>query len=487
MRRLVWTQAYVFGGIVSAAAVLLNGCGPQPQSVARVAQAPQQPPAPPFSQPPGADSDHETPQLAPACPTPYAPIGALPHLRLARPGAPAQAIQEIDALSELPSGTLHYRGSQLYVEREASPGTERSRLHLQHLDLETQSATVICSELAENDTRPAWSAAFPWTIKTRSGAESQILRWVTIEALLRTRDPSKPYRYERGMAASSASFAQADDEGATKWFQIDATTYELHARVEHQGAVGTAVFHYRMELDAPPLAALPEHPVDEILDTVPQKPEARAEPAGQVRGKHSDGALVNASPLPEEGEGFVHLFRKRQRQYGSQGLVEILIDAAAEMARRYPGKERLQIGDLSARRGGEVSRHGSHENGLDVDLVYYRNNLREQTAAHGNGGFIENFVRGGQITPNLDVERNWELVKLFAATGRMSRVFVHPAIKRAFCAQASDNGELKEQADTLRRIQLLENHGNHLHLRITCPASSPGCVQQKAPRGRTGC
>jgi penicillin-insensitive murein endopeptidase len=215
--------------------------------------------------------------------------------------------------------------------------------------------------------------------------------------------------------------------------------------------------------------------------------ETVSEPAGQVVGAYSKGSLVDSSSLASHGDGFIHLFERRERHFASQRLVDLIAEAAARMARRYPQGERLQIGDLSARQGGKISRHASHQNGLDVDVVFYRVDHREQTASDGDEGFIESFVKDGKLTSNFDVERNWELIKLFAASGRLGRAFVHPAIKAALCAQARARGELKSQARTLSRIRLLDNHDDHVHVRLTCPSASPACISQEEPPTQTGC
>src|SRR5687767_3158673 len=94
-----------------------------------------------------------------------------------------------------------------------------------------------------------------------------------------------------------------------------------------------------------------------------------AEPQDQVVGFYTRGSLVQATPLAEAGPGWVHLFHTRNRGWGSQGLVEILEWLAVTMSELHPGSERLQIGDLSARAGGKVSGHASHQNGLDADAV----------------------------------------------------------------------------------------------------------------------
>jgi penicillin-insensitive murein endopeptidase len=228
-------------------------------------------------------------------------------------------------------------------------------------------------------------------------------------------------------------------------------------------------------------AAAPE---SEFIGPVPTLPE----PAAQVSGAYNQGALTDSTALPPHGEGFIHLFEKRERFYGSQGMIDLLTQIAGEMARRYPQGERLQIGDISSRNGGKIRGHASHQNGLDVDLVYYRTQRSEQPETEGSQGFAESFVGpNGKITRNFDLERNWEIIKRFASTGRLARVFVHPAVKKAFCKRAKRLKELQTHAETLSRIRPLQDHDDHFHVRLTCPAASPDCRDQEAPPTKTGC
>jgi penicillin-insensitive murein endopeptidase len=222
------------------------------------------------------------------------------------------------------------------------------------------------------------------------------------------------------------------------------------------------------------------------------------EPPGQVSGFYSrQGALSDATAIAPEGPGFVHLFESRDRRYGSQGLIELLERSAAEIARLHPEGERLQIGDIAAIGGGPIRGHASHQNGLDADLVYYRTSHREQSAADGDAGFIETFVTGEgadhadvagtHASPDLDVARSWELIKLLSASHRLARIFMHPAIKRAFCQEARSRGELQSESRTLSRLRPLDNHDDHMHVRISCPTESPGCVPQPEPDADPGC
>lgn len=215
-------------------------------------------------------------------------------------------------------------------------------------------------------------------------------------------------------------------------------------------------------------------------------PQAFAEPYGQVVGYYSNGKLIHSTALPEKGGGFVNLFRSRNHFWGSQGLVEIIQWAAADILHRFPQGERLQVGDLSKELGGVIERHGSHQNGLDVDFVYFRNNHREQDL-NSKRGFEEEFVINGKLSKNFDLLRNWTFFKLLVSTGRINRMFVDPTIKEAFCDYARKYESTRQAAETLRRLRPYEKHADHVHVRLSCPNSSPECVQQPEPEPGSGC
>lgn len=208
----------------------------------------------------------------------------------------------------------------------------------------------------------------------------------------------------------------------------------------------------------------------------------------QAHGFYSHGTLANASVFALEGEGFVKIFRPRDRGYATYDLTAVVETAAARLHHDYPGGERIQIGDVCARYGGKLSRHASHQNGLDADIAYLRVNHREQSPDDpAVNGFDELFVKNGKISANFDEQRVWEFVKALHGTGRVLRIFMDPVIKGALCGYSAKIGETDQYADVLRHIRPLANHKDHMHVRITCPAKSPDCQKQADPPAGAGC
>lgn len=207
----------------------------------------------------------------------------------------------------------------------------------------------------------------------------------------------------------------------------------------------------------------------------------------QSRGFYSKGKLTRATSLPTSGKGITKILRPRARHYGSRDLIYVLTTAAKELQRLHPSRDRVQVGDMSNKKGGFAYGHDSHQNGLDADLAFLRTNQTEQDPQSVNG-FAESFVKDGKPTANFDTARNWALAKLLIATGRVQRIFVNDVLKQELCRFAEAKGEFEAHRDVLYRLRSYEGHMDHYHVRLTCPLKSPKCeAQEEPPETTTGC
>lgn len=209
--------------------------------------------------------------------------------------------------------------------------------------------------------------------------------------------------------------------------------------------------------------------------------------ASEPVGYYSQGTLSNGVNLPVSGPGFMRLFLARNRGWGTQETVEMIIRSSADMNKMFPGMDRLQIGDISQEGGGPVTDlHSSHQNGQDADLTYYRKNRIEQAPNHIDG-FSENMVINRRLSKNFDTARNWEFIKRLHAHADVQRIFVDPVIKNELCRFAKMKNELIRYDEILRSLRPLGNHGDHMHVRLRCPADARECVPQEDPPAGTGC
>ncbi len=207
----------------------------------------------------------------------------------------------------------------------------------------------------------------------------------------------------------------------------------------------------------------------------------------EALGHYNDGKLKNGESILSRGENIHKLFKSRKRQFGTKELIDAIMDLADESTSRFTNFEKIQVGDLSDVDGGSAKpAHVSHQNGLDVDIVYFprKNKLQSKDA----GYWEEWFVKGGKVTDNFNTYRNWEMFKFLVKRGDVSRILVDTAIKKEICHFASIMGEKNKYKNVLRRIRpSSKHHKTHFHLRLKCPAGDNRCQSQHEPPAGHGC
>ena len=209
--------------------------------------------------------------------------------------------------------------------------------------------------------------------------------------------------------------------------------------------------------------------------------------ASEAIGYYSSGKLKGADSIIDRGTPIHKLFMQRGRFFGTDTMFETISDAADFVRNQYPDAELLQVGDIANETGGALREHGSHQNGLDADIVYLTKNKKLQSQ---NAPFWqEEFVKNGVVTANLDIERNLELFKYLVHNQPVERIFIDVAIKKVFCEYAKNNDLLKDEqiAETLRRLRTESLHTNHFHMRLVCPKTDTACRSQAPVPPGTGC
>jgi murein endopeptidase len=160
------------------------------------------------------------------------------------------------------------------------------------------------------------------------------------------------------------------------------------------------------------------------------------------------GRLVAGVLLPELGEDFFtwdpvlnRIPNREWRRWGTDRLIRTVLTVLHEFRTEHDGAQRVGIMDLSRPRGGRFGRnfgglgHASHQNGLDVDILYPRKDGTEQRP-----------IRPSQVDRRLAQD----LVDRFVDAGAV-KVFVGPRLK------------LKGP----RKVVVpLIYHDDHLHVRI---------------------
>jgi hypothetical protein len=165
-------------------------------------------------------------------------------------------------------------------------------------------------------------------------------------------------------------------------------------------------------------------------------------------GLPTAGRLIRGVHLPARGAGFVtwdpNLHRspnRAWRRWGTDRLVRLLLAIVREYRRAHPGARPLLVGDLSRPHGGNFGRqfgyvwHASHQNGLDADIYYPREDRGR---------------RAPRTAADIDRRLSQDLVDRLVRAGA-TKVFVGPGTG------------LTGPPDV---VQVIPQHDDHIHLRI---------------------
>jgi len=189
-------------------------------------------------------------------------------------------------------------------------------------------------------------------------------------------------------------------------------------------------------------------------------------------GKPNHGRLSGGRLLEVDGRGFIR--KNDKAPYATDETIAIIRWACQRVVSMYPGTVPLVIGDLSARRGGRLKPHASHQSGRDADIGYF---------------FKDNEVvkRFKDATPNnLDVEKTWTFLELLLSTHRVEFLFIDRRLQPLLYEEARARGWTEEELGQLFEapvgerhkhgiIRHLKGHKHHLHVRFRCDKSDPRC------------
>jgi penicillin-insensitive murein endopeptidase len=209
-----------------------------------------------------------------------------------------------------------------------------------------------------------------------------------------------------------------------------------------------------------------------------------ADGPAQAIGGYSAGCVQGAEALPLDGPGFQVVRPSRNRHFGHPALIDFVRGLGGQVHEAELGV--LMIGDLGQPRGGPApSGHASHQSGLDVDIWFWaparaarrvlpvaeRELLSERTVVSARDK-----ARTRHWSPRIA-----RVLALAAADERVARIFVNPVIKRELCQEA------RGERGWLRKLRPWWGHDAHFHVRLACPADSPGCEGQPELPAGDGC
>lgn len=210
-----------------------------------------------------------------------------------------------------------------------------------------------------------------------------------------------------------------------------------------------------------------------------------ADGAAKIYGGYARGCIAGAIELAARGPGWQTMRPSRNRAYGHPDLVAFIERLSVKAkAHGWPG---LLVGDLAQPRGGPMlTGHRSHQIGIDADIwlrpapeTPFTRKERETVSALSVVSRRDKRKLNRRWTPT-----HHRILRDAASDPAIARIFVNPAIKLRMCADAEAAGE---DTGWLRRIRAWRGHDAHFHVRLNCPADSPGCTPQKAPPPGDGC
>ena len=186
----------------------------------------------------------------------------------------------------------------------------------------------------------------------------------------------------------------------------------------------------------------PAAPVAPVVDPPIEWRESRAV------GKPFAGHLVDGVQLPAEGRDFwtydwgLRASPNRPwRRWGTDRLVQTVLDVLGEYRAANPAAPRVGVADLSRPHGGSFGRnfgglgHSSHQNGLDVDVLYPR---------------LDGLERRAWAPRLVDEALAQDLVDRFLAAGAI-QIYT---------------GWSLDLHGPRKRVVKLAHHDDHLHVRI---------------------
>lgn len=195
--------------------------------------------------------------------------------------------------------------------------------------------------------------------------------------------------------------------------------------------------------------------------------DSSTEGASESVGQPWSGKLRGGARLPA-GEGY--RVRRPHRAFGASHVVEHLRGAIAAVRALHPHVHALAIGDLSAREGGPLGDHRSHQSGLDVDVGFY---FRAPPP-----GYPDAFAAASD---DLDLAATWSLIAAFARTTELDDgvevIFLDRAVQarlhRWARARGTPDAQLAEllqyprdEGTAAGLVRHWPHHADHLHVRF---------------------
>jgi murein endopeptidase len=179
-------------------------------------------------------------------------------------------------------------------------------------------------------------------------------------------------------------------------------------------------------------------------------------------GSPSRGALLNSVAFPESE---LWILADPEHAWGTLESVQFVQHAIRRVNEQFENTPVLYVGDFSAKRGGRLKPHKSHQSGRDVDIGYYYLN-DSVWYRRANAG-------------NLDRARSWALLSTLLKETRVEYVFIDKYIQPLLVEYALAQGEDPEWLARVfngsgRKDSVIRHragHATHIHVRFENPTA----------------
>ena len=193
--------------------------------------------------------------------------------------------------------------------------------------------------------------------------------------------------------------------------------------------------------------------------------EVRAGRSASI-GEPWNGRLRGGEALPH-GDGYRIL--RPNKAFGARHVVGHLQRVLSEVRGVFSDAHTLAIGDLSAKHGGPLDRHQSHQSGLDVDIGFFFTRIPR--------GYPDQFVGANA---DLDLEAMWALITAFARTAGLETgvqvIFLDHHVQARLYRWAKQQGAPDDELAILQYprgkdalsglVRHWPSHDDHMHVRF---------------------
>jgi hypothetical protein len=234
------------------------------------------------------------------------------------------------------------------------------------------------------------------------------------------------------------------------------------------------IFHHEIEALNPGVPLERELPPSTKIVVYRHKPGV----ASQSVGFPGNGSVEGAMPMLD-GPGRI-LKHTPWKGWATATTVATLDLVLREWERRFPKRQPILIGNMSARDGGRLQPHSSHQSGRDVDLSYPQIWDRKEELNWRTMG-----------ASNLDRELTWSLIELLHETGGVEVILIDTKLQKLLFEYALESGRYSEkQLENWLEyprsvgagnplVRHVRGHEDHVHVRFKCTEAETRCQSRE--------